>query len=344
MSGDTQQQSATAFGASIQHWLTVYLKGVAMGAADSVPGVSGGTIAFITGIYERLITAITQVDPTAVALLSDVHRREGRRALLDRIVEMDLPFLMVLGVGVATAIVTVSRVVHAALQQAEAVTFAFFFGLIAASAIVLYDQLSVDTPGQFAAGLLGFAIAFFVSGITAGTDVAHTLPIIFGAGSIAIVAMILPGVSGAFFLLLLGQYEYLTGVLKDFVDLFLSVLVGNRSVDSLLEPATTVVTFGVGAVIGLFTVAHAIRWALDNYRRATLSFLVSLMVGALRLPVEKVAENTRGITIRPELSLDVLSVDPGAISLLAVVGLVVAATIGAGAVLALDRYTDDLDY
>ena len=326
MASDTQQDTAAAVSASVQQLVTVYLKGLAMGAADSVPGVSGGTIAFITGIYERLITAITRLDPTALWLLTDVHHRDGRKRIYARLLEMDVPFLIALGLGVVSAIVTVSRVMHAALQEAEALTFAFFFGLIAASAIVLYEHMAVDTPGRIAAAIAGFAIAFLVSGVTSGSDVAHTLPIIFVAGSIAIVAMILPGVSGAFFLVLFGQYEYLTGVLTSFVDGVLAVIVGDRAIGTLVDSATTVLAFVVGAILGLFTIAHVIRWALDTYRVATLSFLVSLMVGALRLPVERVLDTD------PTLSVGSL------------LPIVLAAIVGAGAVGLLDYFTDDLAY
>jgi len=326
MAGDAQQVTETALGDTLMSWLSIYLKGIAMGTADSIPGVSGGTIAFITGIYERLITAITSVDPTAVTLLFGIVTSAGRRRLSDRLVEMDIPFLVVLGTGVATAVVAVSRFVYLALQQAPGATFAFFFGLIAASAIVLYEQLSLATPGRIAAAVTGFALAFLVSGVTAGADGIHALPIVFVAGSIAIVAMVLPGVSGAFFLVLLGQYEYLTGTLTAFVDGIIAAAVGDRAVGSLLDPATTVVTFVVGAVVGLFTVAHAIRWALDHYRAATLSFLVSLMVGALRLPVIEMRDATA--TVSPA------SIAP----------LLAATVVGGAAVLMLDHYTDDLSY
>jgi len=326
MAGDTQQATEAALGDALTSWLSVYLKGIAMGTADSIPGVSGGTIAFITGIYERLITAITSVDPAAATLLLGITSGRGRQRLADRLIEMDVPFLVVLGTGVVTAVVAVSRFVYLALQEAPGATFAFFFGLIAASAIVLYEQLSLATPGRIAAAVTGFVLAFLVSGVTAGADGIHALPIVFVAGSIAIVAMILPGVSGAFFLVLLGQYEFLTGTLTAFVDGSIAAAVGDRAVGSLLDPATTVVTFVAGAVVGLFTVAHAIRWALDHYRAATLSFLVSLMVGALRLPVIEMRDATA--TLSPE------SIAP----------LLLATVVGGGAVLVLDRYTDDLSY
>ena len=306
-------------------WLRVYLKGVFMGAADSVPGVSGGTIALITGIYERLIGAITAADPTDLWLLTGVHTAEGRAALRERLVEIDLPFLLVLGLGIVTAIVSVSRVVHVALGSQRALTFAFFFGLIAASAIVLYTEVDVGSPGRLAVAVAGFLFAFVVSGVTSGGSLPHTLPIVAAAGSVAVTAMILPGISGAFILLLLGQYEYLTGVLSAFVDALVG-LVNGGSLRSVTDPAATVVAFGLGGVVGLLSVAYLIRWALANYRAATLAFLVSLMVGALRLPAIEVLGNTASWT-PPTIGATLL-----------------AGGLGAGLVLALDRYTDDLEY
>lgn len=306
-------------------WLSVYLKGVFMGAADSVPGVSGGTIALITGIYERLIGAITAFDPGDLRLLTGVHTADGRAAVRDRLVEMDVPFLLVLGLGIVTAIVSISRVVHVALESQRALTFAFFFGLIAASAIVLYNEVDVGSPGRLAAAVAGFLFAFVVSGVTSGGSLPHTLPIVAAAGSVAITAMILPGISGAFILLLLGQYEFLTGTLSAFVDALVGLASGG-SVSRVTDPAATVVAFGLGGVVGLLTVAYLIRWALANYRAATLAFLVSLMVGALRLPAVEVMGNTASWTA-PTIGATLL-----------------AGGVGAGAVLALDRYTDDLDY
>ena len=304
----------------------VYLKGVAMGAADSVPGVSGGTIALITGIYERLISAIATLDPRAARHLLRVHHASGRQALVRRLLAMDVPFLVVLGSGVLTALIVVSRVMHAALASARALTFAFFFGLIAASAIVLYEHVSVRTIGRLAAAIAGFAIAFLVSGVSAGSEASHALPFVFVAGAIAITAMILPGVSGAFFLLLLGQYDYLMGVLKRFVDRMLGLVVGDATVTEVIGLGTTVLTFGFGAIVGLLAFARVVQWALSTYRAATLTFLVSLMVGALRLPAIEVLDHTAAWT--PATTIATLA----------------AAGIGALAVLLLDQYTESLSY
>jgi putative membrane protein len=303
----------------VRGWLTVYLKGLAMGAADSVPGVSGGTIALIAGIYERLIDALTALNPRVLTQIPDLDTADGRHRFVADLRGMDVFFLVALGLGVVTSIVTISRVVHVALEMARPQTFAFFFGLIAASAVVLYDQLSLGTPLEIGSAVAGFLIAFVVSGVSTGAGLGHALPLIFLAGSVAISAMVLPGISGAFILILLGQYEYLTGVLTNLVDGVLAFGAGN-----LLANLAVVVTFGGGAVVGLFTVAHGVRRALDEYREATIAFLVSLMVGSLRLPVAEVAGGVE-LTALP-----------------AVTTALGAALAGAVAVLLLDYYTEDL--
>jgi len=305
--------------------LVVYLKGVAMGTADAIPGVSGGTIALITGIYERLIAAITSLDPRLLGHAAGLHSRPGRRRLAEALREMDVPFLLVLGAGVLTAVIVVARVAVHALEVARAPTYAFFFGLIAASAVVLYREVEPSTPGQIGAGVAGFAVAFVVAGASGSDVLAHSLPVVFLAGTIAISAMVLPGISGAAILILLGQYHYLSETLTAFVDRLLALL-DRGTLDALVDPGTVVVTFLAGAVIGLLTVAHVIKRALDAYRVGTLVFLVSLLVGTLRLPVVEVLEAVGewdGITTATILG---------------------AAAVGGLAVLALDYFTDDLSY
>ncbi|WP_049903098.1 DUF368 domain-containing protein [Halococcus agarilyticus] len=310
---------------SVREWVVVYLKGVFMGAADAVPGVSGGTIALITGIYERLIAAITALDPSALRYLPRIHRRTERAELRAVLVEMDVPFLFALGTGIATAIVSVAHVVDIARKTYPGPTFAFFFGLIAASAIVLYGHVKIDTPRRLAVAISGFVIAFVISGASASGGLPNSPLFVLIGGAIAIAGMILPGISGAFFLLLLGQYTYLTGVLSDFTEALVGLATGG-SLAAVIEPGIVVGAFGVGALIGLFSIAYAIRWALATYREATLTFLVSLMVGALRLPAIKVLENT------PDVSP------------IAATTLVLVATIGGALVLLVDRYTADIEF
>jgi len=304
----------------LRSWVGVYLKGAAMGAADSVPGVSGGTIALITGIYERLIAALTALDPDVLRHLPDADTSEGRQRILQDLRRMDTLFLVVLGLGVATSIVTVSRFVHAALEVARPQTFAFFFGLIAASAVVLYEHLSVRTPLEIGAAIVGFGLAFLLSGASAGGGgLGHSLPVVFGAGAIAVSATVLPGISGALILLLLGQYEYLTGELTGFVDALLAL-----GGDGLFSGFLVVATFLAGAVVGVVTIAHGVKRALERHREATIAFLVSLMVGSLRLPA-------------------VEAVDGADLMAFAEVTTVLGAALaGAVAVLLLDYYTEDL--
>jgi putative membrane protein len=304
--------------------VTVYLKGLAMGIADSVPGISGGTIALITGIYERLIRAITRLDPRVLRLVPGVYRREVRTAFFERLRGMDALFLIVLGSGMVTAIVTVARGAEIAFETFPGPTFAFFFGLIGASAVALADRRWLATPGRIGAAVVGFLVAFLVSGAVAEGLLPNSLPVVFLGGSVAISGMILPGISGAFILLLLGQYDYMIETLNGFVDAVLGRAEGAGN--QLVQEGTVVVTFLAGAFVGLFTVAYVVRWALDSYREATFAFLVSLMIGALRYPAVEIAAATETVRIGT------------------VMPIVAAGLIGAVAVLALDHYSADIDY
>ena len=316
--------TALSAGERAREWVVIYLKGVFMGAADAVPGVSGGTIALITGIYERLITAITEVDPLVLTLLPGLASRDGRRRFRTRLVEMDVPFLLVLGAGIVTALVTVAGLVEAAESAVPALLFSFFFGLIAASAIVLRDEVDFSTPGRIGAALAGFSLAFVLAGEATGA-LPHTLPVLAVAGAVAICAMILPGISGAFILLLLGQYIFLSKTLSAFVDALFSLLSGG-SLAAVIAPGTVVVVFGVGAVVGLFSISHAVRFALDRYREATLTFLVALMVGALRFPIREVFGHVSAWTVGQVLAISSV------------------ALVGVALVLVVDFYTADIDY
>lgn len=305
-------------------WISIYLKGLAMGAADIIPGVSGGTIALIVGIYDRLVTAIASLDPRVVTHLRRPTDPTARSAFFAELIDMDLPFLLVLGAGIGTAFLGISRVILIVFQAYPAAVNAFFFGLIAASAFVIYRDVSIDTPGRFVVSFIGFTLAFVVAGLAAtGTD--GSLPVVLVAGAIAISAMVLPGISGAAFLYLLGQYEFLLDALRGTVDGLIALVTGG-SAGEFAESSIVVGTFLVGAVVGLLTTAHAVAFALSRYRIATLAFLTSLMVGALRLPLEE---------IHSELGI------PGAIELAWLAGV---ALIGVLAVVALDRATGSLEY
>jgi putative membrane protein len=267
----------------------VYVKGLCMGAADAVPGVSGGTIALLTGIYERLIGAITGVDADRLRALLAAVVSGDRARVVASLRALDAAFVAALGFGVVTALVTVASLVAEAVEARPVPTFAFFFGLIAASAVVLWRDVDVERPREYAAAGTGFLVAFLVSG-GATNGLGHGPVVAFLAGTIAVSAMILPGISGSLLLLILGQYVFLTGTLRAFRDAVLALPSGG-TVAAVVEPGTTAALFVAGAFVGLFTVAHLVRRALARDRRATMALLVALIVGALREPVEKVTEN-----------------------------------------------------
>ncbi|WP_420182570.1 DUF368 domain-containing protein [Haloarcula sp. KBTZ06] len=312
----------------LRAWIRTFLIGLCMGSADGVPGVSGGTIALIAGVYERLIAAITAVTPSRVIrfvrALTPLDGGVDLRGAFAELLELDIWFLLALVAGVGTAVVIVTHIVTVASQETPALLFGFFFGLIAASALVLLRGLSIETPLQAAAGVVGFLVAFLVSGISAGGDgTGGSLLLVFVAGMIGVSAMILPGISGSLLLVILGQYTRMTRALSEFIDALIALATGG-SVDDVTATAVPVVTFIVGGLVGLFTIARVVRRALDYNRRATLAFLVALVVGALRAPV---------VEVRGEVgfSTDVL------------IAFVAAAAVGAAFLLVLDWYAVDLD-
>lgn len=311
----------------LRDWATLYVKGIAMGSADAVPGVSGGTLAFILGIYERLITAVTAIDPSRIRRVLAGARPRNRPDARDAFREIDGAFLVVLGAGIGTAVVAVLSGVDYLLATRPVATYGFFFGLIAASAAVLLGGVELDTTRRKAAALGGFLLAFLASGY-ASTALSSSLPVLFVAGAVAVSAMVLPGVSGSLLLVVLGQYEYMAGTVSRAVDGLAALATGNGG-DVLLGTVPPLAAFLLGGVVGLFTIAHAVSYALARARVATLAFLVSLIVGALRAPLVEVsirlaASGESWRAAAPRFAL--------------------AAVGGAAVVLLLDRYSAAIEY
>jgi len=300
----------------MREWLGVYLRGFAMGAADAVPGVSGGTIALITGIYERLVDAIATLDPGVLRETRRPHDPAARRRVRDRLVAMDVPFLLVLGVGVVSGAVSLANVVEYGIRSHTAVTFAFFFGLIAASPVVLRGQVD-RTPRSVAAGVAGFVVTFLVSGLQG--DLPDGLIVFFVMGAVVISAMVLPGISGSVILLAVGKYRVLTGAVSDLTAAAAGV-VGGTTPAGIAGPLSVLVVFGAGALVGIVSFARVVSWALSRYRRATMAFLLGLLVGALRRPAAEVGREVD--TWTPETGAAVAA----------------AAILGGLAVLAFDYY------
>lgn len=235
-------------------WLSVYIKGLAMGAADIVPGVSGGTIAFITGIYERLIDALKAIGPGTLL----VWRREG---LAPAWRSIDGTFLVVLALGVGTSIVSLARLIGFFLRHYPIELWSFFFGLILVSAIHIARQIRVWQARDLVALAAGCLVGFCLTQLSPA-EVEPTGWLLVAAGSVAICAMILPGVSGSFILLMFGLYGPILDAIKGF---HLDVLA----------------LFAAGCVIGLLAFSRVLSWLLHHYHALTLAGLTGLMVGSL---------------------------------------------------------------
>lgn len=233
----------------------VFVRGLAMGAADVVPGVSGGTIAFITGIYERWIAALSRLDLTAWRL----WRREGFAAMWAYV---DGGFLLALLAGILTAILTVARVVHHLLNVQPVLVWAFFFGLVLACVWFLRREVPRWQASTMVAAAAGAALAVWISLMPAAQAQDHGLVYIFCSAALAICAMMLPGISGAFVLVLLGAYS---AVLKALNTWDFSVLL----------------TFAAGAVVGLLLFARVLQWLFAHFHSLTIAALTGFVAGSL---------------------------------------------------------------
>lgn len=234
-----------------------------MGAADVVPGVSGGTVALILGHYRRLVTAISQFDRRAI-------EKASQRQWTGLWSHLDGRFLLPLGIGIGVGILGLGPLMHWLLEHRFSETMAVFFGLVLASGLIVGGMVKQWTPGRMVATVAAAGFAWLIASLTPVAGEPSTL-FLFFAGAIAICAMILPGISGAFVLLLLGAYHPVTGMLKQIVSFDLS--------GSLLLRLTT---FAVGCLFGLLAFSRLLSLLLARYSEITFAALLGLMLGSLR--------------------------------------------------------------
>lgn len=239
---------------SLTQALGVFLRGIAMGAADVVPGVSGGTIAFVTGIYPRLIKSLSSFDVEALSLV-------GRFKITAAWKHVDANFLLALFAGILSSIFLFAHLVSHALEYYPVLLWSFFFGLILASSIWMLSELGWPRVLDLLPLVLGIALVYFIS-VSPAANLSPSLPIIFLAGFIAISAMLLPGVSGSFLLLLVGLYATTIEAVKNLDLVYLA-------------------TFASGAVLGFLVFSRVIKWLLTRFYRQTLLFLIGLLAGSL---------------------------------------------------------------
>ncbi len=235
-------------------YVYITLKGVAMGAADVVPGVSGGTIAFISGIYEELITTINAIKPSLWTTL----RKEGYKAFWHR---LNGNFLLALFAGIFISVFSLAQFLSWLLEHYPILLWSFFFGLVAASLFVVGKAITKWHLATIGTLLLGTTLAYGIT-ILPVHDTTDALPYLFMSGALAVCAMILPGISGAFILVLLGSYKTVLDAVHEY-DLKI------------------VATVTAGAIFGLLSFSSLLQWMFRNYRNMTLALLTGFILGSL---------------------------------------------------------------
>lgn len=234
--------------------IRLFLKGMAMGAADTVPGVSGGTIAFITNIYEELIFSIQACNLSALKTLF----KDGFKAAWKQI---NGNFLLTLFVGIISSAVLFANIVGFLLANYEGYVMSFFVGLILASSLYIWKQIHASGWLSYCLFFAGVLLAVLLNYIPEG-EAQTSILFIFVSGAIAICAMILPGISGAFILLLLGAYE--------------SVLQAVRTID-----ISILLSFILGCIVGLISFSNLLAYLLGHWRQQTLTFLLGVLLGSI---------------------------------------------------------------
>ncbi len=240
---------------NFKDYFIISLKGMAMGAADVVPGVSGGTIAFISGIYEELLESISAVK---ISLFKKI-KEEGFKAVWN---EVNGNFLLALIVGIFLSVFSLAKLIGGLLETQPILVWSFFFGLVLASILYVGKQIESWNFKTVLVLLIGAFIAYYITTLKPVVSDEVSLGYIFMSGALAICAMILPGISGAFILVILGAYKAVLDAIED------------RDIKVLL-------TFAIGAVVGILSFSKVLKWLFRNYHNLTLAALAGFILGSL---------------------------------------------------------------
>lgn len=249
-------------------YFLVTLKGMAMGAADVVPGVSGGTIAFVSGIYEELLTTIDKID---LGVLKS-WKKDGFMSMWQ---SYNLGFLISLFLGVFLSVFSLAKLISYLLENQPIALWSFFFGLVIASIVYIGKQISKWAIPVVIALIIGTSIAYYIT-IAVPSQAPDALYFYFISGCIAIIAMILPGISGSFILVLLGSYSLIMGALTGFIDGIL-----DRDMEMIKTNFFKVVVFILGCITGLKVFSKALKWMFAHKKELTLAVLTGFMIGSL---------------------------------------------------------------
>jgi len=246
----------------MRQWILVFLKGMAMGAANVIPGVSGGTVAFITGIYERLINALKSIDGKLLKLLVRGKLKQFSQ-------RMDLLFLLCLGGGVLSSILTLAQVLKYCFAYYSVYVWAFFFGLIFASIYYVGKKVKRWNGAPVVAILFGAGVALGMAFLKPGTEDSSFFWLVI-CGMIAMASMIMPGLSGSFVLLLLGNYQ-----------LVMIESVSRLANGDLAAACRVLLPVGIGAVVGLLALSHFLSWIFRSFHDVAVALLTGFVAGSL---------------------------------------------------------------
>ncbi len=235
-------------------YIIVTLKGMAMGIAELVPGVSGGTIAFVTGIYEEFITSINNVNLNTFKTLKD----EGFKAFWNK---LNGNFLLALFLGMLISILSLSKAISWLLDNHPIPIWSFFFGLVLASVIFVAKAIKKWNALSVVLFTIGTVVAFYITTLPPSSNT-DGLPFLFFSGALAICAMVLPGISGSFILVLLGSYKTILDAVND-------------------KDFKIVITVALGAIFGILSFAKVLKWMFTHYKDATLAILTGFILGSL---------------------------------------------------------------
>jgi putative membrane protein len=241
---------------TLREYVRLYLTGVAMGSADTVPGVSGGTIAFVMGIYGDLLNSIKSVNAHSLRLLLGLKFK----ALFEYI---PWQFILTLGLGILTAVLTLTRLVDWAMEHQQTYLFSLFMGLVIASGIAIIPKVKRWNVVNVVMLVLGISLAYIIVGLVPQENISHDPLTLFLSGMVAITAMILPGISGSSILLVLGQYRFVLNAVKTF-------------------DIVSLASLAIGCLVGIMVFSRLLSWLLKRYEQPTIALLIGFVFGSLR--------------------------------------------------------------
>ena len=243
-------------------YLGVAIKGMCMGASDVIPGVSGGTIAFITGIYDKFVGSLNNIDSSAVKMLF-----KGK--FKDLWQHINGSFLLSLFCGILVSVLSLAKLMQYLLLNHPIETWGFFFGLIVASSIFILKGIEGWKFKEYILLVIGIVLGVVVCTLSP-TSTSDALWFVFISGALAICAMILPGVSGSFILLILGKYEYIMGTISDLTS---GINIGSNLI--------VLAMFGLGCIFGILSFSKFLHWLLEDYKKQTILVMAGFIIGSL---------------------------------------------------------------